>query len=97
MLADALKDIDQIGVRVHALQRAGREQALDHPDALGAEFRPGEQPAPPSHGDRSEAALKNDYADIGIMNRFLSVVRSMIDKVIELSRAMATQQRYEEK
>ena len=40
MLADALQDVDQIRVRVHAVQSAGREQALDYADALGAELRP---------------------------------------------------------
>ena len=42
--ADAQQDIDQIGVGVDALQPAGDQQALDDPDALGADFGPGKQP-----------------------------------------------------
>ena len=38
VLSDALQHVDQIGVRVRALQLAGREQTLDHADALGTQL-----------------------------------------------------------
>ena len=44
MLADALQDIDQIGVGVDTLQLARHQQALDDADLFGAQFTPAEQP-----------------------------------------------------
>ena len=44
MFTDALKDIDQVGVRIDALQPASHQQALDETDALGTDFGPSEQP-----------------------------------------------------
>ena len=38
MLPDALQHVYEVRVRVHALQRAGREQSLNRADALGADF-----------------------------------------------------------
>ena len=39
MLGDALQDIDEVGVGVHALESVGHEQTLDDADALGTELR----------------------------------------------------------
>ena len=39
VLADALEDIDQVGVGIHLLQPAGGQQALDDADPLGAQLR----------------------------------------------------------
>jgi hypothetical protein len=44
VLADALQDINQVGVGVDPLQPAGHQQALDQADALGADLGPGEEP-----------------------------------------------------
>ena len=42
MLADPLQYIDEIGVRIDAVQSAGDDQTLDDADVLGAEFGPAE-------------------------------------------------------
>ena len=42
MFADALQHIDQVRVRIDALEFAGHQQTLNHRDALGTDFRPGE-------------------------------------------------------
>ena len=52
MLGDALQDIDEVGVEVHALEPAGHEQTLDEADALGTELRPRKQPVAPPGGNR---------------------------------------------
>jgi len=56
--ADALEHINEVGVGVHALQPAGREQALEDAHLLGAHLAPAEQPVAPSYGDRAQAALQ---------------------------------------
>ena len=43
VLADALKQIDEIGKGVDAVQAAGDDQALHDADVLGAEFGPAEK------------------------------------------------------
>ena len=47
VLADALEDVDEVGVRIDAVQSAGGDQALDDADVPGAEFGPAEQPVLP--------------------------------------------------
>ena len=44
MLADPLQHIDEIGVRIDAVESAGDDQALDDADVLGAELGPAEEP-----------------------------------------------------
>ena len=44
MLADALQDIDEVGVRVDTLQLARHQQALDDAHLFGAQLAPAEQP-----------------------------------------------------
>ena len=44
MTLDALKHVDQVGVRIDALQPARNEQALEDPDVLRPDLRPAEQP-----------------------------------------------------
>ena len=44
VFADTLQYIDQVGVRIDALQPASDQQALDETDALGTDFGPSEQP-----------------------------------------------------
>ena len=41
---DALEHIDEVGVRIDAVQAAGDDQALDDADVTGAEFGPTEKP-----------------------------------------------------
>lgn len=52
MLADALQHVHQEGVGIVALQRAGRQQDLDHPDALGTQLRPSAR-LQPDRGQRA--------------------------------------------
>jgi NaMN:DMB phosphoribosyltransferase len=47
MLADALQDIDEIGIRVDSLQLTRHQQALDDADLLGTQFTPAETPVSP--------------------------------------------------
>ena len=61
VLADALQDIDEVGVGIHALEPAGHEETLDDADALGAELRPREQPVASPGGNRTQAALDNHF------------------------------------
>ena len=39
MTLDALEHVDQVGVRVDALEPARHEQALENPDVLGLDLR----------------------------------------------------------
>jgi hypothetical protein len=41
---DALQHVHEVGVGIDAVERAGRDQALDLPDALRPEVRPAEEP-----------------------------------------------------
>jgi hypothetical protein len=40
VLRDALQDINEIGIRIDAVQSAGDDQTLDDSDVSGAEFGP---------------------------------------------------------
>jgi hypothetical protein len=44
MLADALQDVDQVGVGIDAVEPAGDDQALDDADLFGAQLGPAEEP-----------------------------------------------------
>ena len=44
MLAHALQDIDEIDVRVDALEPASRDQALHDASVLGADLGPAKEP-----------------------------------------------------
>ena len=44
MFADPLQDIDEVGVRIDAMQAASHDQALDDADVFGAELSPTEEP-----------------------------------------------------
>ena len=44
MLADPLRQVDEVRVRVDALQAAGGDQALHDASVLGANFGPTEKP-----------------------------------------------------
>ena len=57
MLTDALQHIDEVRVRVDALQTAGGDQALHDSNVLGADFGPTEEPVAPSHWNRAQGAL----------------------------------------
>jgi hypothetical protein len=43
VLCDALEHIDEIGIRIDAVQSAGDDQTLDDADVSGAEFGPAEK------------------------------------------------------
>ena len=47
MLADALQDVDQVGVGIDAVEPAGDDQALDDADVFGAQLGPAEEPRSP--------------------------------------------------
>jgi hypothetical protein len=44
VLGDALQDIDEIGIRIDAVQSASDDQTLDDSDVSGAEFGPAKKP-----------------------------------------------------
>ena len=44
MFADPLQHIDQVGVRIDAVEPARYDQALDDADVLGAELGPAKEP-----------------------------------------------------
>jgi hypothetical protein len=46
MLADALQHIDQVGIRIDAVQAAGDQEALDDAYLLGTQFGPAESSQP---------------------------------------------------
>ena len=58
MDADALEDIDEIGVGVHRVEAAGREQTLDDTHALGADLGGCEEPIAFSHRNGAQRALE---------------------------------------
>ena len=58
VLADALEHIDQVVVRIDAVQAAGDDEALDDADMLGAEFCPGEHPCLPPHWNCPQRPLE---------------------------------------
>ena len=58
MLADALQYIDQVGVRIDAVQPAGDDQALDDTDLFGAQLSPAEEPGFSAHGTTLSARSK---------------------------------------
>lgn len=58
MPADALQDIDQIGVGVDPVQATGDDQALHDANVSGPEFGPAEHPVFPPHGDRAQRAFQ---------------------------------------
>lgn len=53
MLADSLKDVDEVGIGFDVVEVAGDKQALDDADASGADFGGGEQPVSFPHGNRT--------------------------------------------
>ena len=57
VLADPLQDIDQIGVRVDAVQSTSDDQTLDDADVPGAELSPTEKPGFSTHGNDTQRAL----------------------------------------
>ncbi len=57
-MADALQHIDQIGVRIDAVQSAGDDQALDDTDVFGAELGPAEEPRFSAHGNHTQGSLE---------------------------------------
>ena len=58
MLADALKDVDEVDIGVDIVEPAGDEQALDDAHPSGADFGGGEQPVSFSHGNGTKGALE---------------------------------------
>ena len=58
VLADALEDVDQVGVRIDAVKSAGGDQTLDDADVPGAQFGPTEQPVLSSHRNDAQRAFQ---------------------------------------
>ncbi len=44
VLCDPLQYVDEIGIRIDAVQPAGHDQALNDADVAGAEFGPAKKP-----------------------------------------------------
>ena len=68
MAVDALEHVDEAGVGIDVVERAGGEQALDLPDLLRAEFGPAEEPVLSSHRDHAQRPLEmvRVERDVGI-------------------------------
>ena len=58
VVADALDHINEVGIRINAVQPAGNDQAFDDPDLFGAKLGPAEQPCLSAHRDATQCALK---------------------------------------
>ena len=58
MLSDTLQHIDEILIRIDAVQATGDDQALNDTDMLGAEFRPAEIPILSAHGNGPQRPLQ---------------------------------------
>ena len=58
MVGDALQDIDEVIVRIDAMQAAGDDQALYDADVLGANLGRAEEPVFPAHRDDAQRALE---------------------------------------
>ena len=58
MLADALQDVDEVGVRIDVVKSAGGDQALHDADLFGAKFGPAKQPVFSAHRYDAQRALQ---------------------------------------
>ena len=58
MLADPLQHIDEVGVRIDAVEPARDDQALDDADVLRAEFCPAEEPGFSAHRYDAQRSLQ---------------------------------------
>ena len=68
MLSHTLEHIDEIGIRIDAVQSASNNQALDNADVFSAKFCPAKEPGLAAHGDNPQRALEM----IGI-NRYIGI------------------------
>src|SRR6185437_6953406 len=91
VLADALQDVDEVGVHVDAMQPAGDDERLDDANMLGAELRPAEVPIFTPHRYDSQGALKvvRVQRDIGVgqehlepSSAFASVIECIDERVL---------------
>ena len=57
VLPDPLEHIDEISIRIDAVQSTRDDQTLDDADVLGAEFSPTEKPGFSTHGNDTQRAL----------------------------------------
>jgi len=58
MVGNALQDVDEVVVRIDALQAAGDAEALHDADVFGAHLGRAEEPVVSAHGDDAQRALK---------------------------------------
>lgn len=58
VLADALQNVDEIGVHVYAVKAACDDERLNDADVLGAELGPAEVPVLAPHWDHSQCTLE---------------------------------------
>ena len=73
MHIDALQHIHEPGVRIHIVQPAGLQQALNDPHRLRADLGPAEQMVPASECNRAQRALQMIGVDrhVGIAEEYL--------------------------
>ena len=73
ILADALQNIDEVGVRIDAVQTAGDDQTLHDADLLSAQFSPGEKPIAPAHGNYTQRTLQviRVHRHFGVAEKYL--------------------------
>ena len=79
MHADALQDIDEVGVGIDVVQATSDDERLDDADMLGAELGPAEQPRLSAHGDHTQRALQMIGIDrhVGISEKDLEAGASL--------------------
>ncbi len=56
--ADAVEDIDEVGVRVNTLKSTGHQQRLQYGDVFCTELGPTEEPVSPIHGNGSDRTFQ---------------------------------------
>ncbi len=93
MLSHSLQDVDEVGVRVDAVQPASRDQALNDSDLLGAHFRPAEEPRLSSLWNDTQGALQmvRVHGDIGITEKNLQP-RTPLAHIVQRLRERAARQ-----
>ena len=58
MVTDPLQNIDEVNVRIDAVQAAGNDQTLDDADMFGTEFGPAEVPVFTAHRNNAQGSLQ---------------------------------------
>jgi hypothetical protein len=94
VLANTLQYIDEIGVRIDAVQTTGDDQALHDADVLGTELSPTEIPVLPPHRNRAQRALQMVRVDrhVRVSEEYLQAQAALAHVVQRLDEWTARQQ-----